>query len=127
MALSCPFQIGDHLAHSAAGVQSAQPCRGVGISIVRGFLLLQIHQHHRHTQIPNGGEHIVGRGVGQKLHDDQVHVSRPELVPGSGGLLLGGDQTAVDQFHGIRDALLEVGILAFKLRHQLRELGQVRP
>ena len=88
---------------------------------------MQVHQHHGHVQIPDGGEHIVGGGVGQQLDDDQIHIRSPELVTGSGGQLLGGDDAAVDQLDRIRQGLLEGFVLALKFGHQTRELGKISP
>ena len=127
MALSGPLQVGHHLPHGAAGVQLTQPLGGVGVLVVRGAELLDVHQHHGHVQIPDGGEHIVGGGVGEQLEDDQIHVGGAELVPGLLGQLLGGDDAAVDELYGIGDRGLEVFILALKFRHQGRELGQIGP
>ena len=126
MALSGSFQVSHTFADSAAGIQFAQPGRRIGIGIVRRFLLLDIHQHDRHIQVPDCRKHVVGCGVGQQLHDHQVHVRRAELVPCRHGLLLGGHQTAVDDVHGIRQRLFECLILGFKFRYQRRELGQIR-
>ena len=125
MALAGPLQVGHHLSHGAAGVQLSQPLGGAGVLIIRGAELLDVHQHHGHVQIPHSGEHVVGGGVGEQLQDDQVHVGGAELVPCLLGQLLGGDNAAVDELHGIGDRGLEVFILALKFRHQGRELGQI--
>ena len=55
MALSGALQVGHHLPHGAAGVQLTQPLGGVGVLVVRGAELLDVHQHHGHVQIPHGG------------------------------------------------------------------------
>ena len=69
VALACPLQIGYHLAHSPAGVKFAQPGGGIGIGVVRSFLFLQVHQHHRYVQIPHSGQHVVAGGIGQELQN----------------------------------------------------------
>ena len=127
MALSGALQVGHHLPHGAAGVQLAQPLGGVGVLVVRGAELLDVHQHHGHVQIPDGGEHIVGGGVGEQLEDDQIHVGGAELVPGLLGQLLGGDDAAVDELHGIGNHGLKGLVLGLELRHQRGELGQIGP
>ena len=127
MALSRPLQIGHHLAHRPAGVELAQPGGGIGVGVIRGLLLLEVHQHHRHVQIPDGGQHIVGGGVGQQLQNHQVHVGGPELVPSGLSQLLGGNDAAVDELHAVRQLLFESRILAPELRDQRRELGQIGP
>ena len=124
---SGPLQIRHHFAHGAAGIQLSKPGGGVCILIIRRLFLLEVHQHHRHVQIPHRRQHIVGGGVGAKLQDHQIHVGGPKLVSGLHGLLLGGDDAPVDQLHRIGDALLELLILARELRHQRGKLGQVRP
>ena len=124
--LSGPFQVGHHFAHSPAGVEFAQPGGGVSVGVIGGFLFLYVHQHHGHIQIPDSGEHVVAGSVGEQLQDHQIHVRRPELVPSFHSLFLGGHDAAIHQFHGIGDQLFEILILALKLRHQGRELGQVR-
>ena len=127
VALSGPLQVGHHLAHRAAGVQLAQPGGGVGVLIVGGQLLLEVHQHHGHVEITHGGQHIVGRGVGQELENDQIHVGGPKLVPRRLGQLLGGDDAAVDELHGAGQRFLEIRILPLELGNQGRELRQIRP
>ncbi len=97
MALAGPLQVGHHLSHGAAG----------------------------HVQIPHGGQHVVGGGVGQQLEDDQVHIGGAKLVSRLLGQLLGGDNTAVDQLHGIGNHGLKSLVLGLELRHQGRELGQI--
>ena len=84
VALPGPLQIGHHLTHCAAGVQLPQPGGGVGVCVVGSLLLLKVHQHHGNVQVPDSREHIVGGGIGQQLHNDQIYVRSPELVPGSG-------------------------------------------
>ena len=124
--LARPFQVGHHFANGPAGVEFAQPGGGVSVGVIGGFLFLYVHQHHRHIQIPDSGEHVVAGSVGEQLQDHQIHVRRPELVPSFHSLFLGGHDAAIHQFHGIGDQLFEILILALKLRHQGRELGQVR-
>ncbi len=79
MTLAGALQISDHLADSAAGVQLTQPGGGVGVGVVRGFLLLDVHQHDRDIQIPHSRQHVVGSGVGQQLQDHQVHICSAKL------------------------------------------------
>ena len=125
MALAGPLQVGHHLPHGAAGIQLAQPLGGVSMLVVRGAELLDVDQHHGHVQIPHGGQHVVGGGVGQQLEDDQVHIGGAKLVSRLLGQLLGGDNTAVDQLHGIGNHGLKSLVLGLELRHQGRELGQI--
>ena len=125
--LSGPLQIGYHFTHRAAGIQFAQPCRGICVRVIRGLLLLQIDQNDRHVQIPDGGKHIVGCGVSQKLQNHEVHVSGPELIPRRHCHFFCSDNAAVNQLHAVRNHALEVRILALKLRDQRRELRQIRP
>ena len=127
VALAGALQVGHHLAHGAAGVQLAQPGGSVGGGVLGCALLLNVHQHHGHVQVPHGGQHIVARGVGQQLQDHQVYVRGAELVARRHRQLLGGDDAAVDQLHRIGDAGLELRVLALELGHQGRELGQVGP
>ena len=98
--LAGALQICHHLTHGAAGVQFAQPGGSIGVGIVRGFLLLDIHQHHRHIQIANSGQHIIAGGVGEQLQNDQINVRGAELVA--------------------------CGVLLLKFGHEGRELGQIR-
>ena len=126
MALAGALQVSHHLAHSAAGIQLTQPRGGVGVGVIGGTALLDVHQHHRHVQIPHGGQHVVAGGVGQKLQNHQVHIGGAELVPRRLGQLLGGDDAAVHDLDGVGDGLFEIGILGLELRHQAGELGQVR-
>ncbi len=125
MALAGALQVRHHLAHGAAGIEGAEPGGGVGVGVIRRFLLLEVDQHHRHVQIPHGGQHVVGGCIGQQLQDHQIHVGCAELVTGCHGLLLGGDDAAVDELDGVGDARFEVRILALKLGNQARELGQI--
>ena len=126
VALARALKVGHHLAHRAAGVELAQPGGGIGVGVVGRFLLLEVNEHHGHVQIAHGGEHIVARGVGQKLEDHKIHVGRAELVAGLHRLFLGGDKAAVDELDRVGDALFEIRVLRLKLRHQGRELGQIR-
>ena len=125
MALAGALQVGNHLAHSAAGVQLAQPFGGVGILVVGSAQLLHVHQNHRNIQIPHGGQHVVGGGVGQQLQDYQIHIGGAELVAGLLAQLLGGDDAAVHQLHRVGDHGFELLILGLELGHQAGELGQV--
>ncbi len=125
MALARALQVSDHLADGAAGVQLAEPGGGVGVGIVRGFFLLQVHEHHGHIQIPHGRKHVVGGGIGQQLQNHEVDVGGAEFVTGRGGELLGGADAAVDQLDRVGQRLLKRGVLAFKFGDQGRELGQI--
>ena len=127
VALAGPLQVGHHLAHRAAGVQLAQPGGGVGVGVVGRALFLHVDQHHRHVQVPHGGQHIVAGGVGQKLQDDQVHVRGAELVPRGHGQLFGGDDAPVDQLDRRGDGLFEGCVLPLELGDQAGELGQIGP
>ena len=69
--LASTLQVGHHLAHGTTGIQLAQPSGGVGIGVVRGFLLLDIHQYHGYVQVAHGGQHIVRGSVGQQLQNDK--------------------------------------------------------
>ena len=123
--LAGALQIRDHLAHRAAGIQFAQPGRGVGVGIVGRAAFLHIDQHDRHVKISHGGQHIVGSRIGQQLQNDQVHIGGAELVAGFLAFLLGRDDAAVDEFHRIGNCLFESVVLGLKLRHKARKLGQV--
>ena len=125
VAFSCPLQVGNHLADSAAGVQLAQPGRRIRMFIIRRFFLLDIHKDNRHIQVTDRREHIVRSRVGQQLQDDQIHVGRTEFIAGRGRQLLGSDQSPVDQFHRIRNHLFKRFILRLKFRHKGRELRQI--
>ena len=124
--LAGALQICHHLTHGAAGVQFAQPGGSIGVGIVRGFLLLDIHQHHGYVQVAHGGQHIVRGGVGQQLQNDQINVRGAELVACGHGKFLGGNDAAVHDFHGVGDGLFEVGVLLLKFGHEGRKLGQIR-
>ncbi len=126
VALAGALEVGDHLAHSAAGIELTQPGGGVSVGVIGSLLLLKVHEHDGHVQIAHGGEHVVGGGVGQQLQDDEIHVGGAELVAGRGGELFGGADAAVDQLHGVGQGLLEGLVLAFKLRNKGGELGQIR-
>ena len=127
VALARPLQVSHHLTHRAAGVQLAQPGCGISILIIGSQLLLEVDQHYRHVQVPDGRKHVVGGGVGQQLEYDQVHIGGPEFVPRRLGQLLGGDQTAVNELHGVGEQLFKGLVLGLKLGHQSGELGQVGP
>ena len=126
MALACTLEVSDHLAHSAAGVEFAQPGGDVGVGVVGCLLLLDVDQHNGHIQIAHGGQHIIRGSVGQQLQNDKVNIRGAELIARGHGLLLGGDDAAINDFHGVRQGLFEGGILALKLRHQRGELRQIR-
>ena len=125
MTLAGTLQIGHHLAHGTAGVQFTQPGGRIGVGVVRGFLLLDVHQHDRDIQIPHSRQHVVGSGVGQQLQDHQVHICSAKLITRRHGQLFGGDDAAVDDLHGVRDGLFEGSVLLLKFGHEGRELGQV--
>lgn len=126
MTLASALQVGHHLAHGTTGIQLAQPSGGVGIGVVRGFLLLDIHQYHGYVQVAHGGQHIVRGGVGQQLQNDQINVRGAELVACGHGKFLGGNDAAVHDFHGVGDGLFEDGVLLLKFGHEGRKLGQIR-
>jgi len=84
VALSCTFQISNHLADRTAGVQFTQPGSSVSIGVVRSLLLLQVHQNHWHIQIPDSGKHIVRGGISEELNNDQIHISGSEFIAGCG-------------------------------------------
>ena len=125
VALAGALQISDHLADSAAGVQLAQPGGGVGVGVVGGLLLLHVDEDDGHVEVAHGGQHIVRGSVGQQLQNDKVNVGGAELIARGHGLLLGGDDAAVDDIDGVGQRLFEGGVLALKLGDQRGELRQV--
>ena len=56
---------------------------------------------------------------------DKVNVGGAELIARGHGLLLGGDDAAVDDLDGVGQRLFEGGVLALKLGDQRGELRQV--
>ena len=125
VALACALQVGHHLAHCAAGIEFAEPRGYVGVGIVGRFLLLHVHQHHRHVEVAHGGQHIVRGGVGEQLQDDEIDIGSAEFVAGRLCLFFGGHHASVDDFHGLWQCLFECLVLAFELRYELWELWQV--
>ena len=125
MTLSGTLEVGHHLAHGAAGIELAQPGCGIGVGIVRGFLLLEVDQYHGYVQIPHSRQHVVAGGIGQQLEDHEVDVGRAEFVAGLHGLFLGGDKAAVNELNRVGNALFELRVLALKLGNQRRKLGQI--
>ena len=125
VALTGALQISDHLADSAAGVQLTQPGGGVGVGVVGGLLLLHVDEDDGHVEVAHGGQHIVRGSVGQQLQNDKVNVGGAELIARGHGLLLGGDDAAVDDLDGVGQRLFEGGVLALKLGDQRGELRQV--
>ena len=63
--------------------------------------------------------------AGQQLQNDKVNVGGAELIARGHGLLLGGDDAAVDDIDGVGQRLFEGGVLALKLGDQRGELRQV--
>ena len=127
MSLAGTFEVSDHFADSAAGIEFAEPGRDVGVGIVRSGFLLDVDEDDRDIEVSDGRQHVVGCCVGQELQDDEVDVRCAELVAGGHGLFFGGDDAAVDDFDGVRKVLfLERFVLSVKFRDQSRELGQVR-
>ena len=112
-------------ADSTAGIAFTEPGGNICMVIVQCFKFLYIHQYHRYIQITDGRQHVVGSGICQKLHEDQVDVRCTELVACSLRLLFGRDQPAVNQFNGIGNGLLESFILGFKFGHKGRKLRQI--
>ena len=125
VALTGALQISDHFADSAAGVQLTQPGGGVGVGVVGGLLLLHVDEDDGHVEVAHGGQHIVRGSVGQQLQNDKVNVGGAELIARGHGLLLGGDDAAVDDLDGVGQRLFEGGVLALKLGDQRGELRQV--
>ena len=125
MALAGALQIRDHLTDGTAGVQLTQPCRDVGVGVVGRFLLLDIDQHDRHIQIAHCRQHIIRSSVGQQLQNNQINIGSAELIACCHRLLLGRDDTAVNDLNGVGQRLFEGGVLALKLRHQRGELRQI--
>ena len=123
--LASALQVGHHLADCTAGVQLAQPSGSVRIGVVRGFLLLDVHENHGHVQVAHSGQHIVRSSVGQQLQNDQINVSGAELVACGHGQFLGGDDAAINDFYAVGDGLFEVGVLLLKFGYEGRELGQI--
>ena len=125
MSLARSLQVGNSLAHSAAGVTLAQPGRDIGMIIIQRLQLLHIDQNYRNIQIPNSRKHIVRSGIGQHLQKYQVNIRRAELVSGNHCLLLGRHHSSVDNLNGIRDRFLERSVLRLKFRYQRRELRKI--
>ena len=63
--------------------------------------------------------------AGQQLQNDKVNIGGAELIARGHGLLLGGDDAAVDDLDGVGQRLFEGGVLALKLGDQRGELRQV--
>ena len=63
--------------------------------------------------------------AGQQLQNDKVNVGGAELIARGHGLLLGGNDAAVDDLDGVGQRLFEGGVLALKLGDQRGELRQV--
>ena len=118
MSLSISLKVSYHLTYSAAGIAFAKPGSNVCVVIIQRFQLLDIDQNHRNVQILHCRKHIVGCGVGQKLHKHQIYVCRAEQIARCLGLLLGGNHTAVDNLYGIGKCLFECLILGFEFRNQ---------
>ena len=125
MTLAGTLQISYHLTYGTAGIKLTQPGRNICVGIVRSQLLLDVYQYNRHIQITNGWQHIVGSRIGQKLENNQIHISSPELVPCLHGLLLGGYHATIDNLHCIWQSLLEGLKLSLELWYQLWELWQI--
>ena len=123
--LAGSLQIGHHLTHCAAGIQLAEPGRGIRVLIVRGLLFLDVHQYHRDIQIPDCRQHVVGSRIGQKLQDDQIYIRRAEQIPGSLRHFLRGDNASVHDLNGGGQRFLKITVLLLKFRHQGRELREV--
>ena len=124
-ALAGTVQVGYHLTDSAAGIELTQPGGNVGLGIIGCQLLLQVHNHHRHVEVADGGQHIIRGAVGEHLQNDQIDICCTELITGCHRLLLTGDHTAIDDLDGIGQRLLERFILGLELGNELRELWQV--
>ena len=125
MALSRALQISYHLTDGAAGIEFAEPGCRIRVGVVRSFLLLQVHEHHRYVQIAHSREHVVGSRIGKQLQDHEIHIGRTEFVTGCHSQFLGCHKTSVDQFHAVRDHTLEISILALEFRNKRRELRQI--
>ena len=126
MALAGSLQVCHHLADCAAGIQLAQPGRGIRVRVVRCLLLLDIDQNDRDIQVSDCGKHVVGGRIGQKLQDHQIHICRAELVAGLHGQFLGCNDPAVDDLDCVRKGLLECFILPLEFRNEGWELGKIR-
>ena len=125
MALAETLKVSDNLAGRAACVADAEPCRDVRGVIVERFHLLQVYDHDRNVQVTDGRKIVVRSRVGEHLQEDDIDVRRAEEVAGFLSLLLGRHHPAVDDLDRVREALLELFVLALELRHELRELGQI--
>ena len=125
MVLSRALKVSHHLTDGAAGIEFAEPGCRIRVGVVRSFLLLQVHEHHRHVQVAYGREHVVGSRICEQLQDHEIHIRRTEFVTGCHSQFLGCHKTSVDQFHTVRDHALEIGILALEFRHKRRKLRQI--
>ncbi len=125
MTLAGAVKVGHDLSGGAAGVQIAQPRGDVGIGIVGLGLLLHVDHDDGHIQVAHDRQHVVARGIGEHLQDDQVDVLGAELVAGDLGLLLGGHHAAVDKLDSRGQRGLKVLVLLFKVGNELRELRKI--
>ena len=125
MTLAGTVKVGHDLARSAAGVQIAQPRGDVGVGVVGLGLLLHVDYNDGHIQVAHDRQHIVARGIGEHLQDNQVDVLGADLVAGDLGLLLGGHHTAVDKLDSRGQRDLKVFVLLLKIGNELRELRKI--
>ena len=125
MSLAEALEIRHHLSHGSAGIGLSQPLCGARVIVIESLELLYIYEDNGYVQILDCRKHIIGGSIGKKLHEHQVHVSGPELVPCCLGLFLRCDKPAVDNLNGIREGCLEIGILFVKFRYKRGKLRQI--
>ena len=125
MTLAGAVKVGHDLAGGAAGVQIAQPRGDVGVGVVGLGLLLHVDHDDGHVQVAHDRQHVVARGIGEHLQDNQIDVLGAELVAGDLGLLLGGHHAAVDKLDSRGQRGLKVLVLLLKIGNELRELRKI--
>ena len=125
MTLAGTVKVGHDLAGGAAGVQVAQPRGDVGVSVVGLGLLLHIDHDDGHIQVAHDRQHVVARGIGEHLQDDQVDVLGAELVASDLGLLLGGHHAAVNKLDCRGQRGLKVLVLLLEVGNELRKLRKI--
>ena len=125
MTLAGAVKVGHDLAGGTAGVQVAQPRGNVGVGVIGLSLLLHVDHDDGHVQVTHDRQHVVARGIGEHLQDDQVDILGTELVARDLSLLLGGHHTAVDKLDGRGQRGLKVLVLLLKIGNELRELRKI--
>lgn len=123
--LAGTVKVGYDLTGSTAGVQIAQPRGDIGVGVVGLGLLLHVDHDDGHVQVAYDRQHVVARGIGEHLQDDQVDILGAELVARDLSLFLGGHHTAVDKLDGRRQRGLKVLVLLLKVGNELRELRKI--